>query len=147
MNQEVLPFDMDHSARVQFDNEEGEERTEADAYLEQFTPDAFCTPQSVVPGHLLDQGHGFLGDPWLERSCPRLVLPKELRPWRCQREPRIFCDKLRLAPGKVDQRPKQERGGVWCGPGHKALVERLNTKAFQPLHGGENPMHCGHSPL
>ncbi len=62
------------------------------------------------------------------------------------REPRIFCDQLGLATGLVDQRPQQERGGVWGGPGDEALVERLKTQAFQPLHGGENPMHRVHSP-
>lgn len=51
---------------------------DADAQLKQFAPDALCSPQSIVPGHLLDQGHGLLGDPWRERSCPGLVLPKEL---------------------------------------------------------------------
>jgi len=76
---------MDHFARVQFDDEEGEQRTEEEigdrqeglpglpacsrcahlpqiflngafrnvnAQLEQFAPDAFCSPQSIVPGHL-----------------------------------------------------------------------------------------------
>ncbi len=46
---------------------------EADAQLEQFASDPLCSPQSVVPGHFLDQGHSFLGNPWCERSCPRLA--------------------------------------------------------------------------
>ena len=116
--------DVDHFARVQFDDEEGEERTEEkvshgkkvarpdllgmsvnerppglsmwscgahsshvllngafanpNAQLEEFASDAFCSPQAVVPCHLLNQGHRLLRDPWLERSCSGLVLPEEL---------------------------------------------------------------------
>ena len=47
------------------------------AQLEELTTDPFFSPESVVPCNLLDQGDGLLGYPWLERSCPRLVLPKE----------------------------------------------------------------------
>jgi hypothetical protein len=60
---------------------------------------------------------------------------------------RVFCHKLGPAPGKIVQRPKQERGGVWFGPGDEAMVERLKTNACHPLHEGENPMHSVHSPL
>ena len=52
--------------------------TDADTQFEQFAANALCSPQAIVPCHLLEQGHGLLGDPWRERSCPRLVLPKEL---------------------------------------------------------------------
>jgi hypothetical protein len=115
---------VDHFARVQVDDEEGEQRAEeqvshpekvaspdllgmsvnerpprlsmwscgahsshvllngafrnVNAQLEEFASDAFCSPQSVVPCHLPNQGDGLLGDPWLERSCPGLVSPKEL---------------------------------------------------------------------
>jgi len=41
--------------------------------------DALCSPESIVSGHLLDQGHGLLGDSWRERSRPGLVLPEELK--------------------------------------------------------------------
>jgi len=36
----------------------------ASAYpqLEQFAPDALCSPESVVPGHLLNQGHRLCGE-------------------------------------------------------------------------------------
>ena len=47
------------------------------AQLEEFASDAFCSPQAVVPCHLLIQGHRLLRDPWLERSCSGLVLPEE----------------------------------------------------------------------
>ncbi len=33
------------------------------AQLEQFAPDAFCSPQSVVPCHLLDQGNSLCRKP------------------------------------------------------------------------------------
>ena len=58
----------------------------------------------------------------------------------------VFCHKLGLATGLVDKRPKQQRGGVWCGPGDEAVVERLKTKACQPRDDGENPAHSVHSP-
>jgi len=116
--------EVDHSTRVEFDNEEGEQRAEeevshgekvtgpdllsmgvqerlpdlsmwscgahsshvllnrpladAEAQLKQFAPDALCSPQAIIPRHLLDQVHGLLGDPGRERSCPRLISPKEL---------------------------------------------------------------------
>ncbi len=47
------------------------------AQLEELTTNPFCSPESVVPCHLLDQGDGLLGYSWLERNCPRLVLPIE----------------------------------------------------------------------
>src|SRR5215469_11452647 len=40
--------------------------TNVDAQLEQFATNTLCSPESVVPGHLLDQGHRFLGNPWDE---------------------------------------------------------------------------------
>jgi hypothetical protein len=58
----------------------------------------------------------------------------------------VFCHELGLAPGKVDQHPKQEQGGVWFGPGDEVVVERLKTKARQPRDDGENPVHSVHSP-
>ena len=45
------------------------------AQLEQFSPDPFRSPQSVVPGHFLDQGHGLWGDLWFGRRRSGLVLP------------------------------------------------------------------------
>jgi hypothetical protein len=41
----------------------------------------------------------------------------------------------------------RERGGVRFGPGDEAVVERLETKAYQPLDTGENPMHSVRTPL
>ena len=122
-----------------------------------------------------------------------LYFQKSLKPWRCQREPRlwlndekrlfpvphhscqqeqehpvrpgtgrpfylsaqddqlltqqgVFCHKLGLATGLVDQRSQQERGGVRCGPGDEAVVERPKTKACQPRDEGENPVHSVQSP-
>ena len=52
--------------------------TDVDAQFEQFDTNTLCSPQPIVPGHLLDQSHGLLRYSWLERSCLGLVLPKEL---------------------------------------------------------------------
>ena len=60
---------------------------------------------------------------------------------------RVFCHEFGLASGKVCQRPQQERGGVRFGPGDEAVVERLETKAYQPLDKGENPMHSVRYPF
>ena len=61
-------------------------------------------------------------------------------------EERIFCHQLGLASGKVGQRPQKQRGGVWCGPGDEAMVERLKTQACQPRDEGEYSFHSIHSP-
>jgi hypothetical protein len=58
----------------------------------------------------------------------------------------VFCHELGLATGLVCQCAQQERGGVRCGPGDEAVVERLKTKACQPREDGENPVHSAHSP-
>ena len=138
--------DVDHFARVQFDDEEGEERTgekvshekkvahpdllglsanerppglsmgscgahsshvllngsfrNVNAQLEEFASDAFCSPQAVVPCHLLNQGHRLLRDPWLERSCSGLVLPEELEALAVPPQQRLWLDdEQRLFPG------------------------------------------------
>jgi len=137
---------VDHSPRVEFDNEEGKQRAEeevshwekvtgpdllsmgvqeglpglsmwscsaysshvllngaladADAYLEQFASDPLCSPQSVVPCHLLNQGHRFRGNPGCERSCPRLVLPIEFEALAMPPKQRLWLDnEQRLLPG------------------------------------------------
>jgi hypothetical protein len=58
----------------------------------------------------------------------------------------VFCHEYRLAPGKVSQCPKHERGGVWFGPSDEAVVEQLKTGACQLLDEGENPTHSVHYP-
>jgi hypothetical protein len=45
--------------------------------LEQFATNPLRSPQSVVPGHLLDQGHGLCGYLWFASSCSGCVLPEE----------------------------------------------------------------------
>jgi hypothetical protein len=164
------------------------------AQLEEFAPDPFCSPQSIVPCHLLNQGDGLSGDLWCGRNGSGLVFPKELealarpsqeRLWldndeglfpalnypgqKSQKHPVrfgtggsfhlspqddkllteecVFSDKLGLATGLVCQRPQQERGGVWFGPGDVAVVERLKAKTYQPLEKGENPMHSVYYPF
>ena len=57
---------------------------------------------------------------------------------------RVFCHEFVLAPGKVCQRPQQERGGVRFCPGDKAVMERLKPNACLLLDEDENPMHSGH---
>ena len=130
----------------------------------------------------------------LREAAPDLYFHKSLKPWRCQREPRlwlnddedlfpapnylgqqdqqhavhlgagrpfhlstqddqllakerIFCDQFGLTPGKVSQRPQQERGGVRFNPGDEAVVQRLKAMTYQPLETGENPMHSRRSPM
>jgi len=60
---------------------------------------------------------------------------------------RVFCHEFGLASGKVGQRPQQERSGVRFGPGDEAMVERLKTKACQPITEGENPVHSVQYPF
>src|SRR5215472_10581976 len=138
--------DVDHSAGVQFDNEEGEQRAEeeigdreevagpdllsmgveeglpglstwpggahgshvllngplADAYpqLEQFASDALCSPESVVPGHLLNQGHRLCGEFRLRRCCSGLVFPVELETLAMPAQQRLWLnDEEGLLPG------------------------------------------------
>src|SRR5215813_11851308 len=75
----------------------------ADAQLEQFAPDAFCSPQSILPCHLFDQGHGLLRDPWLERGCSGLVSPKELKAQVMPAQQRLWLNnEERLLPGAND---------------------------------------------
>jgi len=160
--------------------------------LEEFATDAFCSPQAIVPCHLLDQGHRLSGNLWCGRNCSGLVFPIELEAlamppqqclwldndeglfpalnYPCQKNQKhpvrfgtggsfhlstqddqlltqecVFYHELGLASGKVCQRPQQERGGVWCGPGDVAVLERLKAKTYQPLEKGENPMHSLYS--
>ncbi len=39
----------------------------------------------------------------------------------------------------------KERGGVRCGPGDEAVVERPKTKVCQPRDEGENSVHSIYS--
>ena len=59
----------------------------------------------------------------------------------------VFCHKLGLAPGKVDQRPQLERGSLRCGPGDEEVVERPKTQSCQPRDEGENPVHSRRYPF
>jgi len=59
----------------------------------------------------------------------------------------VFSHQLRLATGLVGQCSQQERGGVRCGPGNEAVVERPKTQACQPRDEGEDPLHCKTLPL
>jgi hypothetical protein len=59
----------------------------------------------------------------------------------------VFCHELGLATGLVGQRPQQERGGVWFGPGDEAVVERPKPKSCQPRDEGEKPVHSRRYPF
>ena len=167
---------------------------DADAQFEEFTTKPFCSPQSVVPCHFIDQGDGLCGYPWCGRSCLGLGLPQELKAltmppqqrlwlndeeglfpgphYACQQDQEyavrlgtgrpfhlttqddqlltqqgVFCHKLGLAPGKVDQRPQLERGCLRCGPGDEEVVERPKTISCQPRDEGENPVHSRRYPF
>src|SRR5215469_5341107 len=81
-----------------------------------FAPDAFSTPQSVVPGHLLDQGDRLLGDPWCERSSPGLVLPKELEAPSMPSQQRLWLnDTQGLLPGPNHSCQKDQQHAVRFG--------------------------------
>jgi len=72
---------------------------DADAQFEEFTTNPFCSPQSVVPCHFLDQGDGLGGYPWCGRSCPGLVLPQELKALTMPPQQRLRLDnEQRLLP-------------------------------------------------
>jgi hypothetical protein len=99
---------------------------DADAQLEQFAPDALCSPQSIAPRHLLDQGHGFLGDPWLERSslywlrAPCVWITDFMTwlstPHRSKTNKRCLYESLPLAGDRSEPSDK-----LWPGrPGRKA---------------------------
>jgi hypothetical protein len=137
---------MDHFPRLQFNNEEGKERTEqqvgdwkevtgphipgmsaqegcpvlfpwssrahvshvlldrafADVktQLEQFAPDPFRSPQSIIPCHLPDQSHCLLGYFWFRSSRSGLALPIQLPSLAMPTQKRFWLDdEQRLFPG------------------------------------------------
>ena len=100
-----------------------------DAQLEQFTPDALCSPQSIVPSHLLDQGHSFLGDPWRERSCPRLVSPQDLETLTMPPKQRLrLNDEQGLLPGANDPRQQDQEHVVGPGTGRPFHLSAQNDE-------------------
>jgi hypothetical protein len=46
--------------------------------LEEFATDPLCSPEWIVPCHLLNQGDGLSRDLRCGRNCSGLVFPKEL---------------------------------------------------------------------
>src|SRR5215470_3532465 len=113
-----------------------------------FTTNPFCSPQSIVPRHLLNQGDGLLGDPWCGRSSPRLVLPKAFAAQAMPPQHRLWLnEEQRLFPCPHHACQQDQEHPVGSGTGDETVVERLKTKACQPLHEGENPMHNVHSPF
>ena len=59
----------------------------------------------------------------------------------------VFCDKLRIVPGKVGQGRKPQRSALRCGPGDEAMVERPKTQAYHEHDESKNTPHSRHSPL
>ena len=53
---------------------------DADASVEEFTTNSFCSPQSIVPCHLLDQGDGLGGYLGLGEVALDLYFQKSLKP-------------------------------------------------------------------
>ena len=75
-------------------------QADAKTQLEQFAPDPLRSPQSVVPGHFLDQGHGLSGDLWCASSCSGFVLPEESKPLTMPAQKRLWLDNEQgLFPG------------------------------------------------
>jgi len=48
-----------------------------DAEFHEFAADAFPSPETVLPGHLLDQGDGFACYPWAPAPEVRFELPEQ----------------------------------------------------------------------
>jgi hypothetical protein len=66
----------------------------------------------------LPQGDGLLGDPWCGRSCPRLVLPKELEALAMPSHQRLWLDnEQRLLPGSDHPGQKHQEHPIRCGTG------------------------------
>ncbi len=53
--------------------------TDVDTLLEQFATDPLSSPQPVLPGHFLDQGHSCFRNLQLRRPCSGLVFTKQAR--------------------------------------------------------------------
>jgi hypothetical protein len=102
-------------------------QADAKTQLEQFAPDPFCSPQSIVPCHLLDQGHGLWGYPWFGRSCPGLVLPGPNHP--CQKHQK---HPIRFGAGWSFHVSAQDE---------KLLSERLEAHACHVLDEDKKTMH------
>src|SRR5215467_4244516 len=73
---------------------------EVDAQLEQFAPDPFCSPQAIIPCHLLNQGHSLSGDLGCGRYGSGLVFPVELEALAMPPQERLWLnDEESLFPG------------------------------------------------
>ena len=89
---------------------------DADAQFEEFTTNPFCSPQSVVPCHFLDQGDGLGGYLWCGRSCPGLVLPEELKALTMLPQQRLRLDnEQRLLPSAYHPGQKHQEHAVHLG--------------------------------
>src|SRR5215470_5049640 len=90
--------------------------------LEEFAPDPFCSPPSIVPCHLLNQSHGLSGDLGSSRSCSGLVFPQEREALAMPPQERLWLDnEQRLLPC-VDH------------PGQKHQEQPIRFRICWPFH-------------
>ncbi len=70
------------------------------AQLEQFAPDALCSPEPILYRHFIDQRHGLCGDLWFGSCCSGFVLPEEPISLAMPAQERLWLDnEKRLLPG------------------------------------------------
>ena len=102
---------------------------DADAQFQEFTTHPFCSPESIVPCHLLNQGDGLLGDPWFGRSSPRLVLPKEFEALAMPPQQRLWLnDEQRLFPGPHHSCQQYREHPVRLGTGRSFHLSPQNDQ-------------------
>ncbi len=86
--------------------------------LEEFAPDSFCSPESIVPCHLLNQGHILSGDLGCGKNGSGLVFPKELEALAMPLQERLWLDKeQRLLPGSYHPCQKHQEHPIRFGTG------------------------------
>jgi hypothetical protein len=73
---------------------------------------------AVVPGHLLNQGHGLCGEHWFRRCCSGLVFPVELESLAMPAQQRLWLNNEEgLLPGSCHSGQKHEEHAVHPGTG------------------------------
>jgi hypothetical protein len=86
--------------------------------LEEFATDAFCSPESIVPCHLLDQGHSLSGDLGCGRNGFGPVFPKELAALAMPPQERLWLDNEQcLLPGVYHPGQKHQEHSIRFGTG------------------------------
>lgn len=86
--------------------------------LEEFATDSFCSPESIVPRHLLNQGHSLSGNLGCGRNGSGLVFPKELEALAMSPQERLWLDnEQRLLPGSYHPGQKHQEHPIRFGTG------------------------------